>query len=514
MGSLREKTGGIRSQLTAGIVILSVAATSLMGVLTLKVAEQRIFNSRVREAELIADFFIYRSRERFDALVGIADLGRRLVESGRISGVRVVGANGEKTISGPAAINYDEGRPLFTTSDLSIRHYGGGSFGAVSGELRVSAKLKDSARLGFVFPLTGIAEELAGIKRFIFYFAAAASSIIIAIGAYTLSRLVVAPIRRLEQAAKSIAAGNFSERARVEGKDELSSLAGSFNAMAVSIEEKIGHIEAVNRELVAAQERLIITEKLATAGTLAAGIAHEIGNPLGAVQGYLDILRKGGVEGGEAAEILERMDKELSRINGIVRDFLDISRPRREHPVPVDVNRLATESAAIVRAHRDFAGVSVAFNLADLLPMVVIDEGMLKQVFINILLNAAEAMAGAGSVTIATRAAESGEYGFLGGRRKTDRPAISVGTAGGDGTAMMKRKVVISFSDTGPGVSDDERKRIFDPFYTTKETGKGTGLGLFVSEGIVEAYGGRIVLKNDSKGGRGATFEVVLEAAG
>ncbi|MEE9542692.1 MAG: ATP-binding protein, partial [Thermodesulfobacteriota bacterium] len=208
------------------------------------------------------------------------------------------------------------------------------------------------------------------------------------------------------------------------------------------------------------------------------------------------------------------------RINAIVTDFLDISRPSGVESSPADVFNVLEETVAIMKAHKGFEGVTIEMEGAAELPPAMIDSSKLKQVFMNLLLNSADAMEGSGIISVETKLKEGSAYGAIPARRRTDiqrvfpppSPPKDTGKPTGDEGARTSgnKTVVISFTDNGPGIGEEERKKIFDPFFTTKEPGKGTGLGLFISEGIVEAYRGRINVR--SKLGEGTTFEVSLEA--
>ncbi|MEK7679914.1 MAG: ATP-binding protein, partial [Deltaproteobacteria bacterium] len=257
----------------------------------------------------------------------------------------------------------------------------------------------------------------------------------------------------------------------------------------------------------AAQEELLRSSTLAAVGRLAAGIAHEIGNPLGAVRGYIDILSKPGIAPDDEAEILERAGKEASRMDSIVRGFLDISRSPRKPAAPVDVNALVEDAVSTVTVLKDFEGVEVLRSLGQGIPKVIIDDGKLRQVIMNILINAAQAMKGvAGNklVTVETvvesHPVDSSQRRR---RRKDDQPALF-----SDALHEEKEFVAVKVADTGAGISDEDSKKIFEPFFTTKNAGSGTGLGLFVSNSIIKAYGGDIIFRTQA--GQGSCFSVIL----
>ena len=317
---------GLRGQIIGGIVLLTIAATGIMGVLSLKVIEQKVLYSKIREVEALADYF--RLTDGARTTMDLAEHSRKF---GRLTDYEITDSSGaviKSTSNAPLMVG--SGSLILQHRGLTLRHFGQTTLNPLMGEFNVKVVLLNGGEARLKLSLAGLREELKGIRRFIFYFSLLACVVIIGFGVYILSITVVMPIRRLERSARKIAGGDYGVRAK-EGKeagsDEIGSLARSFNLMAGSVEEKIKSIERVNRDLVGAQERLIMTEKLATAGRFAAGIAHEIGNPLGAVQGYLEILQGTDVDKDEVEDILSRMDKEIARINTIVSDFLDISRP-------------------------------------------------------------------------------------------------------------------------------------------------------------------------------------------
>jgi signal transduction histidine kinase len=247
----------------------------------------------------------------------------------------------------------------------------------------------------------------------------------------------------------------------------VNALAMAFNQMTAS--------------LAAQREQLIRTEKLASVGQLAAGVAHEIGNPLAAILGFVDILRAGvdhPVSPAEQRDMLDRVKAETQRIHRTIEDLLAYSRPSREEAQPTDALKILKASQGLLEPQKRFRMVRVVTEAPAEWPRVVVSPGRLQQVFVNLLLNAADAMDGEGTVTVSCHREE--------------------------------RRVRISFNDTGPGVPSELRRKIFDPFFTTKPPGQGTGLGLAISRSILETFGGGLDL--GSNGGPGATFVVSLPA--
>jgi signal transduction histidine kinase len=231
----------------------------------------------------------------------------------------------------------------------------------------------------------------------------------------------------------------------------------------------------------AQRDHLVAQEKLATVGRLAAGVAHEVGNPLAAILGYVELLLAaerppGAAEDQDRREALERIRKETVRISGIVSDLLDYSRPQAGRVEPVDIGGAIDAALSLLAPQARFRGVEVARLLPAGLPRVAASSSRVVQVLVNLLLNAADAMGGTGSVTI---------------------------TAAANGAS-----VAIRVSDVGPGVPAADCARLFDPFFTTKAPGEGTGLGLAISRSIAQAYGGD--LSFNAAAAPGATFMLTL----
>jgi two-component system NtrC family sensor kinase len=245
---------------------------------------------------------------------------------------------------------------------------------------------------------------------------------------------------------------------------------------------KVAELERANAALAAARESLLRTEKLATVGRLAAGVAHEVGNPLGAIGGYAELARARLAAGGDptALDYLDRIRAETARIDRIVRGLLDFARPAPLALVPVSLGAAVEAARRLAAVQRRFQGVRVEVSLPPDLPPVRADEGRLAQLLLNLLLNAGDATGGAGAVRIAARA---------------------------EGGAVR-----LEVADDGPGIPEKDLPRVFDPFFTTKPPGEGTGLGLAVCHGIAESFGGEIAAGNAPGGG--AVLTVRLPTAG
>jgi len=213
---------------------------------------------------------------------------------------------------------------------------------------------------------------------------------------------------------------------------------------------------------------------------MAAGIAHEINNPLTSILINSHLLAESAVSDGEAGDSLNLILEETARCSKIVKGLLDFSRQATAEKVPTDMNQLIEDTLMLVKSHVLANKTDIARGFQDGLPAVSMDPGKIKQVFTNLILNAIEAMPGGGTLSLASRASDDG------------------------------KSIEIEFSDTGCGIPEEIVKRIFDPFFSTKK-GKGTGLGLSVSYGIVKHHGGDITVR--SKVGTGTAITVILPIA-
>jgi len=293
-------------------------------------------------------------------------------------------------------------------------------------------------------------------------------------------RLVYRPLRDLEAGARRLAAGNLDEHIPVRGADEFGRLAGSFNSMTLALKDATRNLEQKvadrTRELRAAQAETARGEKLASVGLLAAGIAHELNNPLTGVLTFSSLMRKKVPAGSQDAEDLDLVIRETKRCAAIIRRLLDFAREKAPEKKFADLNRLIEETVHLVERPAHLAHIEIRLELDRELPPIWMDSDLVKQVVMNMLVNAQHAIDRDGAITVRTR--------------------------------KLAGRVEISIIDTGCGIRPEDLPRIFDPFFTTKGVGKGTGLGLSVSHGIVEAHGGSIEV--ESAPGAGSTFRVYL----
>ncbi len=240
-------------------------------------------------------------------------------------------------------------------------------------------------------------------------------------------------------------------------------------------------VRRMREDLKGTQATLLRAEKLASVGQLAAGIAHEIGNPIGIILGLADLLKDGAVRAEESRQFAAQIREAAGRVDAIIRDLLQFARPVRDEQARADVREVLQATVQLLRPQKRFKEVEVRMDLDEGPLWAEIRASQLQQVLVNLLLNAADAMKGRGRVTVRAWRHE--------------------------------REVFLEVEDEGTGIPPSERERVFDPFYTTKAPGEGTGLGLPICAQIVEVYGGDISVDR-AREGRGACFRVRLWQAG
>jgi two-component system NtrC family sensor kinase len=288
------------------------------------------------------------------------------------------------------------------------------------------------------------------------------------------------PIRRLEKITKKVAKGDFSEAIKVTGRDEIASLELSFNQMEERLQDAMTSLELTIEKLQEKQAELVKAEKLASIGKLAAGIAHEINNPLTSVLTFSSLLLEQCPESDPRHERLKMVVKETTRARNIVRQVLNFAKEAPLRKEKINVNRLVKEIADSLNAQGTFKDIELSLSIFENLPDIYIDAVQIGQVITNILVNAVHAITPPGKITIVTQTA--GNF------------------------------VEIIFTDTGSGIPEENLKKVFDPFFTTKDKTKGTGLGLAVSYGIIKKHGGDIEVRSTVN--EGSTFIVRLPLYG
>ncbi len=330
--------------------------------------------------------------------------------------------------------------------------------------------------------------DAARRSLFLFYLGLTAATVLL-LSYVLLTYFIVRPIDRLRHASERLAAGRLHTSVPVQGAAEVARLAATFNEMAAllredraALQDRLQDLERTTDELQTAQEQLVRSARLAAVGRLSAGVAHEIGNPLAAIRGLLELMQSGDLEPEEEKEFIGRIQGEAERIHHTIRDLLDFSRsePTQEGRIETsaDLSEVVSDTVKLIDRQTRFRDIELALSLDDGLPRVRGDHERLRQLLLNLLFNAADALGGEGRIEV----------------RATNGGGI----------------VQLTVQDDGPGIDQAIIDQVFDPFVTTKAPGQGTGLGLAVCHTIVDRLGGSIEAANHESG---ATFKVDLPAA-
>ncbi len=313
-------------------------------------------------------------------------------------------------------------------------------------------------------------------------------------------RVVAKPIQALKSGTERLSQGELGYQIEVQSQDEVGDLANSFNSMSLQLrvanEEIVtwaktleDRVEQKTKELQRAHDHVLHVEKMASLGKMAAVVAHEVNNPLSGILTYAKLLRKwvgtGQTQGekrDEAMQCLELIAAESRRCGDLIKNLLTLSRTAPMNVQSTDLNAVVDRSLLLVRHQLELGGVELQLNLAPDLPIVHCDPAQIEQVLLALIINAIDAMPRGGTLWIETRLSSD------------------------------KTEIRIEVRDDGAGIAPDVLPRIFEPFLTTKESGRGVGLGLAISRGIVERHNGRIEVESEL--GRGTTFTVILPNQG
>jgi signal transduction histidine kinase len=386
-------------------------------------------------------------------------------------------------------------REAMRTASLAVG-YSGTVWGVIwlgNREMNISAPIKSDGRIiggiAVSFSLSSVYESVRQSEKLILFYILLDTLILAVVGIYLLSRIVVRPIHKLLKMTDEYRDGYIIPSALEFPRNEIGNLSRSLSYMLKRLEDNkqelknhISSLQKANVELKQAQDEIIRSEKLASVGRLAAGIAHEIGNPIGIILGYLDLIRKGNVTEGEKTDFLNRVESEISRVKTIITQLLDYSRPSKSRQGIIYIHEIIKLTIDMLKPQPMMDNIDIVMDLKAETDSVFVDSNQIQQVFINIIMNAADVLA----------------ENEIEGRGKILH--ISSCSSG--------HEIEIRFRDNGTGIEKDELGHIFDPFYTTKEPGRGTGLGLSVSYRIIEEQGGTI--RAESVKGEGMTIIIKL----
>ncbi len=543
----------LRTEVIINISLLMLAAIFLIIFTTSKANEKNIIQEKIRNYEgMVQDFqtvidFILRERKEsglnspllkkeIQDFVQIFAKERRLYLLMVIDSDRKVVASQKQEWVGTT---YDH--PLLShalrSGVLSTELEKEGSFFApeykkmiLSSPLWIQGKIIGGVVMEV--PFGDVMRHLFQYQKMILILIILDSIVLIVFGSFLLSRVLVRPLKDLVRLTQKISEGDFSQTIEVTSKNEIGQLITSFNRMIERLKENqekikmhLESLELANVKLKQAQEELIRTEKLASIGRFAAGVAHEVGNPLGSILGYTSILAREEATREETQDYLKRIEKEIERINRIVKELLNFARPSRLEIQEVEINRVIEDTLSLLSYQKSFKNIETRLNLQPDLPMIKANESQLSQVFINIILNAVDAMPDGGVLSIETENYVVGrsvtgdlEHPYFLRRRddpleidysqlRSLNPFSVIFTKFSRGDRLIKVKI----SDTGMGIKKEDLEKIFDPFFTTKDPDKGTGLGLSISLRIIESLGGEVKVRSEE--GKGSAFEIYFPIA-
>lgn len=382
-----------------------------------------------------------------------------------------------------------EGNDLYSPFLLSGRQSDGGAITPNGGSLvRSAAVERNGVVVGRAGLMLSLADEKYRIQRtrqlFLSYFALD-FILLLGLGAFILSRIVVSPVNRLLAATEKITGGVYGHQIKISGPLELAHLTESFNAMSQTLEQKqqevkshVTKLEQVNCDLQLAREEAVRSEKMASVGLLAAGTAHEIGTPLASVIGYAEILAQELENNAAQSDYLHRIMDGCGRIDRIVKGLLEYARPKQPVCESVNLALLVKDTVELIQHQGALKDIQLEIVVTSGLPALMVDPHQLQQVLINLLINAHDAMPGGGLLKLEIR--QSADAALL----------------------------LLDVRDSGTGIAPEYMNKLFDPFFTTKDPGRGTGLGLAISARIIESFGGSISVQSII--GQGSCFTIHL----
>jgi signal transduction histidine kinase len=505
---------GLKAKIALNIAFLLLAAMVLIDLVTIVTVKRELIRSEVFKANLLLKSFehsllndILPNSERSDLSPG--SIVAKMVGDPQLAATIVLDNRGEQVFLHRQPDEAPDRLYQLTKQSMSsgkqTTHVSGsiwGLFWKQKSRLTHAAPLlkkgKTIGGIGIVLPLERVYQALRNSQRIFLIYLVINLVILTFIGIYRISKLYLLPLARLAKRAEDYKEDEDLMFAVRKEDNELSRLSKSLNIMLKRISadrEKLRStvlsLEQANLELKKAQQEIIRAEKLASVGRLSAGIAHEIGNPIGIVIGYLELLKQDDIAEDEKKEYIQRTEEEIERINTIIRQLLEVSRPSNSGRSAVAVHDLIHDLADVIRVQPLMSKIELAFNLNAAEHTVWADSNQLRQVFLNLIINAADA--------ITSEDKHAGGLLNISTGLKTDTNL---------GARPSSPYLEISFSDDGPGIAQESLGNIFDPFFTTKDPGKGTGLGLSVSFMIVESLGGKMT--GVSGEGRGTTMVISL----
>ena len=462
---LLRRLGGLRAQLLVGLTILVLIALSLIAVATDQFHQRHLYQAAADDAH-----------RHVQTLASLDDPSTQQLLFARLAAQEAIADAGplnDLSIDAP-----DPPSPIWIDDrqDRSV--------------IVATASPADTDPIAVVRALDDVEEAIADGRRALALFLLSTLLFITLVGYGFYSFIIIRPLRALGVATQRAADGDLASPIEILPANEFGDVGHQFNRMLQRLDDQRHELrrqleatQQAHAELKDAQQSLIRSEKMASVGHLAAGIAHEVGNPLAAVMGYTDLLADPDLSDDEVQDLVDRSLTQLQRIRGIIRQLLDYSRHEaRRDPEACDLAPLLDEALHLVGATGHGADTTMELHIDDELPAVYAVPGELQQVLVNLLLNAVEAMADAA----------------------TDDPHLQLRAQ------LLQDRVAVDIIDTGPGIDPDVADQIFDPFFTTRPPGEGTGLGLAIAHRLVDRVQGSLQLLDSDQG---AHFRLLLHRA-
>jgi signal transduction histidine kinase len=504
----------LKTKIAIHLAVLLIIAMVLINFVMIIVAQKALLQSEISKGQI----FLSGVETTFNALPksknglthsGYKGVFTRMLKDAGFSCALIKNANTNQTLSvGNSDTFIDELKTLTQQaihSEKRNTQFIGSTWGVFwqqNQNLIISAPLlKDGgivAGASVVVPLEGIYEILRRTQYLLLIYILVNTFVLTLIGFYRLSKAVVKPLQRLVKRADEYREDDEFFFRYEKGDNEFSKLSKALNSMLKrnaedkeELKNTVLSLERANHELKQAQKEIIRAEKLASVGRLSSGIAHEIGNPIGIVSGYLELIKQDDISDNDKKDFILRTENEINRIDTIIKQLLDFSRPSSDGSIAVSVHAIIEDTIDVFKYQPLMSDIDLGLNLTAENDMVMADPNQLRQVFFNLTINAADAILSIkdridGNITIASEVIPNTQ------------------TESTNDSNMLK----IDYIDNGIGIAEENLGNIFDPFFTTKEPGKGTGLGLSVSFMIIEGMGGEI--KATSKKDQGTTLTILL----
>lgn len=514
---MRFPGNSLRINILAQMAFLIVAAMLLISIVMLKFQEHEFIQGKLKQGKLLTqaigqeftDEWIHESRKGDSRVTPTMQRQAvlRLIQTAGFSGAVILDRQGTVVDTyghsdREQGESFAQARQALVTGRGEVQFAGQmwGVLWLAYQKVIISAPLMQNNRvlgsLAVWGDLGNVYQRIRTSEKLVLIYILLNTLVLISVGLYLLSRSVVNPVHKLLQITEAFRKGESIPLLPDTSENEMGQLNRSLNLMLKRLDENkeelqahISSLEKANEGIKRAQEELIRSEKLASVGRLATGIAHEIGNPMGIILGYMDLLKRGDLTREEREDFLDRVEVEITRINGIIRQLLDFSRPASGKPRETGIHQLIRGTLQMLKPQPLMADIQPKIVFDALEDVVWGDPDQLQQVFLNIMMNAADAMSSVPS--------DKQRLGKL--------LTISTRNMGDD--------IRIRFEDTGPGIPEECIDKLFDPFFTTKPPGKGTGLGLSVSYNIIRGLGGSIRAENNRGTGAAIVIDIPLHRA-